>query len=141
VNDSGVWMLEVAARPIGGLCARVLRFEDGSLERLLLRHAVGEDVSDFRLAPGAHGVMMIPIPHAGVYRGVAGMEEARQIPGVEDIVITAKEGQQMLPLPEGSTYLGFLFFRGSTADEVEKGLREAHRRLQFLLPTALPVVK
>jgi len=72
---------------------------------------------------------------------VAGMEEARQIPGVEDIVITAKEGQQMLPLPEGSTYLGFLFFRGSTADEVEKGLREAHRRLQFLLPTALPVVK
>jgi predicted ATP-grasp superfamily ATP-dependent carboligase len=141
VNDSGVWMLEVAARPIGGLCARVLRFNDGSLERLLLRHAVGEDVSGFRLAPGAHGVMMIPIPHAGVYRGVVGLEEARRVPGVEDIVITAKEGQQMLPLPEGSTYLGFLFFRGPTADEVEKGLREAHQRLQFLLPAALPVVK
>jgi predicted ATP-grasp superfamily ATP-dependent carboligase len=141
VNDSGVWMLEVAARPIGGLCARVLRFDDGSLERLLLRHAVGEDVSGFHLAPGAHGVMMIPIPHAGVYRGVVGLEEARQVPGVEDIVITAKDGQQMLPLPEGSTYLGFLFFRGPTADEVEKGLREAHQRLQFLLPTALPVVK
>ena len=147
VNDSGVWMLEAAARPIGGLCARVLRFPApdrtgyGTLEYLLLRHAAGEDVSGFHLAPGAHGVMMIPIPHAGVYRGVAGMEEARQIPGVEDIVITAKEGQQMLPLPEGSTYLGFLFFRGSTADEVEKGLREAHQRLQFLLPTALPVVK
>ena len=141
VNGLGVWMLEVAARPIGGLCARVLRFNDGSLERLLLRHAVGEDVSGFHLAPGAHGVMMIPIPHAGVYRGVVGLEEARQVPGVEDIVITAKEGQQMLPLPEGSAYLGFLFFRGPTADEVEKGLREAHLRLQFLLPAALPVVK
>ena len=141
VNDSGVWMLEVAARPIGGLCARVLKFNDGSLERLLLRHAAGEDVSGFRLAPGAHGVMMIPIPHAGVYRGVVGLQEARQVPGVEDIVITAKEGQEMLPLPEGSTYLGFLFFRGPTADEVEKGLREAHQRLQFLLPAALPVVK
>jgi len=141
VNDSGVWMLEVAARPIGGLCARVLRFNVGSLERLLLRHAVGEDVSGFHLTPGAHGVMMIPIPHAGVYRGVVGLEEARRVPGVEDIVITAKEGQQMLPLPEGSTYLGFLFFRGPTADGVEKGLREAHQRLQFLLPAALPVVK
>jgi hypothetical protein len=147
VNDSGVWMLEAAARPIGGLCARVLRFPApdrtgyGTLEYLLLRHAAGEDVSGFHLAPGAHGVMMIPIPHAGVYRGVVGLEEARRVPGVEDIIITAKEGQQVLPLPEGSTYLGFLFFRGPTADEVVKGLREAHRRLQFLLPTALPVVK
>ncbi|HSP66482.1 MAG TPA: ATP-grasp domain-containing protein [Bryobacteraceae bacterium] len=143
VNGQGVWMLEVAARPIGGLCARVLRFAapDGSLEHLLLRHALGEDVSGVRLAPGAHGVMMIPIPRAGVYRGVLGLEEARRVPGVEEIVITAKEGQEMLPLPEGSTYLGFLFFRGLAADEVEKGLREAHQRLQFLLPAALPVVK
>ena len=143
VNGQGVWMLEVAARPIGGLCARVLRFAapNASLEHLLLRHALGEDVSGVRLAPGAHGVMMIPIPRAGVYRGVLGLEEARRIPGVEDIVITAKEGQEVLPLPEGSTYLGFLFFRGPTADEVEKGLREAHQRLQFLLPAALPVVK
>ena len=143
VNGQGVWMLEVAARPIGGLCARVLRFAapDGSLEHLLLRHALGEDVSGVRLASGAHGVMMIPIPRAGVYRGVLGLEEARRVPGVEEIVITAKEGQEMLPLPEGSTYLGFLFFRGLAADEVEKGLREAHQRLQFLLPAALPVVK
>jgi hypothetical protein len=143
VNGQGVWMLEVAARPIGGLCARVLRFAapNGSLEHLLLRHALGEDVSGVRLAPGAHGVMMIPIPHAGVYRGVVGLEEARRVPGVEDIIITAKEGQQMLPLPEGSAYLGFLFFRAPTADKVEKGLREAHQQLQFLLPAALPVVK
>ena len=143
VNEHGVWILEAAARPIGGLCARVLRFAAPfvTLEQLLLRHALGEDVSSAALAPGSHGVMMIPIPHAGVYRGVRGLDNARRVPGVEDIVITAKEGQEMLPLPEGSAYLGFLFFRGASADTVEKGLREAHQRLDFLLAAALPVVK
>jgi hypothetical protein len=143
VNQDGVWILEAAARPIGGLCARVLRFAAPylTLERLLLRHALGEDVVHAVLASGSHGVMMIPIPRAGVYRGVRGLEEAREVRGVEDIVITAKEGQEMLPLPEGSAYLGFLFFRGASADKVERGLREAHERLEFLLPAALPVVK
>jgi predicted ATP-grasp superfamily ATP-dependent carboligase len=143
VNQQGVWILEAAARPIGGLCARVLRFQPPypTLEQILLRHALGEDVAGATLAPGAHGVMMIPIPHAGVYRGVRGLEDARKVPGVEDIVITAKEGQEMLPLPEGSAYLGFLFFRGASADIVEKGLREAHQRLEFVLAAVLPVVK
>lgn len=143
VNKRGVWMLEAAARPIGGLCARVLRFAapDATLEQLLLRHAIGEDVSNARLASGAHGVMMIPIPHAGVYRGVQGLEDAKRIPSVEDVVITAKEGQEMFPLPEGSAYLGFLFSRGPSADIVVKGLRAAHQRLEFTLSSALPVVK
>ncbi len=143
VNEDGVWILEAAARPIGGLCARILRFAEPyrTLEHLLLRHALGEDVSSATLAPGAHGVMMIPIPHAGVYRGVRGLEDARRVPGVEDIVITAKEGQEMLPLPEGSAYLGFLFFRAAAADRVVEGLREAHLRLDFVLPAVLPVVK
>ena len=143
VNDQGVWILEAAARPIGGLCARVLRFgaPHFTLEQLLLRHALGEDVSSAALAPGSHGVMMIPIPHAGVYRGVQGLEDARRVPGVEDIVITAKEGQELLPLPEGSTYLGFLFFRDSSADLVLDGLRQVHQRLKFVFSAALPVVK
>jgi hypothetical protein len=143
VNDHGTWILEAAARPIGGLCARVLRFgaPQFTLERLLLRHALGEDVSSAALAPGSHGVMMIPIPHAGVYRGVQGLEDARRVPGVEDIVITAKEGQELLPLPEGSTYLGFLFFRDRSADLVLDGLRQVHQRLQFVFSAVLPVVK
>ena len=143
VNDHGVWILEAAARPIGGLCARVLRFAPPhlTLEQLLLRHALGEDVSNATLTPGSHGVMMIPIPHAGVYRGVQGLEDARLVPGVEDIVITAKEGQEMLPLPEGSAYLGFLFFRGDSVVLVLAGLREVHQRLKFVLSPALPVVK
>ena len=143
VNDQGVWILEAAARPIGGLCARVLRFAAPfcTLEQLLLRHALGEDVSKAVLAPGSHGVMMIPIPGAGVYRGVEGLEDARGVPGVDDIVITAKEGQELLPLPEGSTYLGFLFFRDGSADLVLDGLRQVHERLRFLFSAVLPVVK
>jgi len=143
VNDQGVWILEAAARPIGGLCSRVLRFDPPycTLEQLLLRHALGQDVVSATLAAGSHGVMMIPIPHAGVYRGVQGLEEARKVPGVEDIIITAKEGQEMLPLPEGSTYLGFLYFRGKTVDLVLEGLRQAHQRLRFVFSAALPVVK
>jgi biotin carboxylase len=143
VNEQGVWMLEAASRPIGGLCARVLRFAAPfcTLEQLLLRHALGEDISSATLASGSHGVMMIPIPHAGVYRCVQGLEEARQVPGVEDIVITAKEGQEMLPLPEGSAYLGFLFFRGLSDGVVLGGLRDAHRYLRFIFSSPLPVVK
>jgi biotin carboxylase len=143
VNDRGVWILEAAARPIGGLCARVLRFgaPHFTLEQLLLRHALGEDVSSAALAPGSHGVMMIPIPHAGVYRGVQGLEDARHVPGVEDIVITAKEGQELLPLPEGSTYLGFLFHRDSSANLVLNGLRQVHGRLRFVFSGVLPIIK
>ena len=142
VNGDGVWMLEVAARPIGGLCSRVLKFSGGkSLEEVILRHAVGEDVSDARLEPGAHAVMMIPIPRAGVYTDVAGMETARSVDGIEDIVVTAKPGQAMLPLPEGASYLGFIFARAETAERAVQALRDAHARLRFDFAEILPVVK
>jgi biotin carboxylase len=142
VNESGVWMLEVAARPIGGLCSRALRFEPGlSLENIILRHALGENVRDTRLEAGAHGVMMIPIPGAGVYTGVEGVEAARTVDGIEDVVITAKEGQTLVPLPEGASYLGFIFARGVSADAVTLTLRESHSRLKFQLSKALPVVR
>jgi hypothetical protein len=142
VNGEGVWMLEVAARPIGGLCSRVLRFEGGmTLEEVVLRHSLGENVSDVRLASGAHGVMMIPIPRPGVYTGVEGLEDARSVAGIEDVVITAKEGQTLVPLPEGASYLGFIFSRARAAAQVERALREAHSRLEFRLLRALPVVR
>jgi len=145
VNEAGVWMLEAAARPIGGLCSRALRFRlrrrSLGLEELLLRHALGEDVSSAQLARGGHAVMMIPIPQAGVYQGVEGLEEARSVPGITDVVITAKEGQLLEPLPEGSSYLGFIFARASTPGGAESALRQSHRYLRFLLTPALPVVR
>ncbi len=141
VNDSGVWMLEVAARPIGGLCSRVLRFFGGkSLEEIILRHAVGER-SNETLEDGAHAVMMIPIPRAGIYIDASGIDDARTVEGIEDIVVTAKQGQEMLPLPEGASYLGFIFARAETPGLAVKALRNAHSHLQFEFASKLPVVK
>jgi len=140
VNESGVWMLEVAARPIGGLCARALRFGEGMpVEELILRHALGEDISQLGLSLPASGVMMIPIPRGGVYRDVAGLDEARAMQGIEDVVITAKVGQLLVPLPEGAAYLGFIFARGPNPQDVERSLRAAHAALHFEIATALPV--
>jgi hypothetical protein len=146
VNDGGVWMLEIAARPIGGLCSGVLRFDmgenrDGStLEEILLMHAAGVDVSDARLESGGHAVMMIPIPRAGVYQGVQGMDRARAVEGIADVMITAKEGQMMLPLPEGASYLGFIFGNAESPVKAEEAIRKSHACLQFEFSTALPVI-
>jgi formate-dependent phosphoribosylglycinamide formyltransferase (GAR transformylase) len=136
VNPRGVWMLEVAARPIGGLCARVLP----RLEELILRHAAGEDVSSIPMSTTAAGVMMIPIPREGIYVAVEGQDEARSMPDIEDIIITAKQGQKLVPLPEGNSYLGFIFARGHSPETVEQALRASHQRLRFEIATALPVV-
>ena len=111
------------------------------LEELLLRHAVGEDISALHLADAASGVMMIPIPRAGVYEDVAGVEEARAVSGVDDVIVTAKVGQLLVPLPEGASYLGFIFARGSDAAEVERALRLAHARLKFQIAMALPTMR
>jgi biotin carboxylase len=136
VNSRGVWMLEVAARPIGGLCARVLP----GLEDLILRHAAGEDASDIAMPAPAAGVMMIPIPREGIYVDVEGMEQARSMPGIEDVIVTAKQGQKLIPLPEGASYLGFIFARAETPDAAEQALRSSHRELRFEIATALPVI-
>jgi hypothetical protein len=138
VNQTGVWVLEVAARPIGGLCARTLRFDRGvPLEELILRHATGEDVSRATLSDLASGVMMIPIPQGGIYQGVSGVEEASAVPDVVEVAITAKQGHKILPLPEGSSYLGFIFARSESPESVEQALRRAHEALRFQISTAL----
>jgi phosphoribosylaminoimidazole carboxylase (NCAIR synthetase) len=136
VNTTGVYVLEVAPRPIGGLCARALRFHDMSwapvtLEEVLLLHSIGEDISTFTPSTEASGVMMIPIPRRGVYRGVRGVDKAVAIPGIDDVRITAKADELLLPLPEGRSYLGFIFARGKDPGAVEQSLREAHAALTF----------
>jgi hypothetical protein len=114
--------------------------ESVSLEELLLRHAVGEDVSGYLREPRASGVMMIPIPQRGVYRGVEGVEDARTVAGIEDVQITAKPDVTLVPLPEGKSYLGFIFARAGTASAVVAALRAAHERLAFQIDRELPVV-
>lgn len=164
LHEGNPVMLEMAGRPIGGLCARALRFtsETGrrqvapngtrmkngsrgaggkiSLEELILRHASGENVERWQREQLAAGVMMIPIPQAGIYEGVAGEESAARIPGVEAIEITAKLRHKLVPLPEGASYLGFIFARGNSPEFVENALRRAHSELKFEISPELKVV-
>ncbi len=142
VNDEGAWLVEIAGRSIGGLCSQTLRFAqtaDASLEELILRQALGLSIDDFERERGAGGVMMIPIPAAGVLVGVHGLEAAQAVPGIEKIEITARVNYPVTPLPEGESYLGFIFARASTPAAAEAALREAHQRLRFEIEPPLPL--
>ena len=131
-NAAGPWIIEMAARSIGGLCGRTLSFGVGiSLEELVLRHALGLPDDGERAGASASGVMMIPIPRAGVLEAVRGVESARAVDGIVDVTISAHLGQRLVPLPEGSRYLGFLFSRAEDPARAEAALREAHGRLEF----------
>jgi biotin carboxylase len=141
VNENGPWVLEIAPRPIGGLCSRALRFgaDRISLEELLLRDALGMPGGDAEREIEASGVMMIPVPQSGVFDGVEGIEAAESVAGVTEIQITARLHDYVAAWPEGSSYLGFIFARGDSAAEVEAALREAHGRMNFRLSPRLPV--
>ena len=133
-NDEGVFLLEIAARSIGGRCSRALRFGAGaSLEELILRQGIGEGGALPARERAAAGIMMIPIQRAGVLREVANLDKARAVAGIENIDITIATGQPLVPLPEGHRYLGFIFARGKSPDTVEAALREAHRRIEVLV--------
>jgi hypothetical protein len=168
VNEFGVFVLEIAARPIGGLCARALRFLDLdaarangpagntgspgaalsgalggagvlSLEELLLRHALGESLAPYAREGAASAVMMVPVPGRGRYRRTDGIEAARAVPGVDEVVIAAKDGQMFVPLPEGHSYPGFIFARGALPEDAVRAVRAAHAQLHIVLDTALPL--
>jgi len=141
VNDQGPWIVELAGRSIGGLCSKTLRFgTDATLEELILRQAYGMEVASLSRAGAAGGVMMIPIPGTGLLKRVDGLAEAAAVPGVEEIDITAQLNYPIVPLPEGDSYLGFIFARGATPEAVEAALREAHGRLRFRIQPAIPLL-
>lgn len=145
INDHGVWPIDIAARPIGGLCAGALRFvvpgepEKIGLEELLLRHALDMGVADAQRESAASGVMMIPVPQSGILEQVDGQDEARGTTGVTSLEITARIHDYIAAWPEGSSYLGFLFARADNPGEVENALRKAHGKLKFVLTPRLPV--
>jgi biotin carboxylase len=132
VNEQGPWLIELAARSIGGLCSRSLMFEDGrSLEELIISHALKEPIGCVNREKLASGVMMIPIPKAGILKSVEGDIDARALKHVKDLQISIKIGQKLTPLPEGKQYLGFIFAKAESPLEVQASLREAHSRLRF----------
>lgn len=134
INDAGPWLIELAARSIGGLCSRTLSFGTGmSLEEIILRHALGWPIASLERERPAAGVMMIPIPRGGVLERVNGIETARAVPGIVDVTISMHQGQRIVPLPEGSAYLGFIFSRAATPALAEASLRRAHALLDFAI--------
>jgi predicted ATP-grasp superfamily ATP-dependent carboligase len=145
INKDGVWPIEVAPRPIGGLCARALRFclnasnEEIGLEELLLCHALKLPGSDAPPETHASCVMMIPVPKSGVLESVSGVEAARATHRITELIITARLQDYIAAWPEGSSYLGFLFARGNSPEEVEQAIREAHKKLHFRITPRLPV--
>jgi len=141
VNDEGPWVLEVAPRPIGGLCSRALRFgqEKISLEELLIRQALDLGGSDVMREEDASGVMMIPVPRNGIFEGVDGIEQAEKVPGVTEIRITARLHDYVAAWPDGSSYLGFIFARASEPAQAESALRAAHAQLKFRFSPRLAV--
>jgi biotin carboxylase len=139
LHDGEAWIVEIAARTIGGDCARLLSFGAGrTLEELVLRHALGWPL-DLKSPSGAAGVLMIPTPGAGTLRRVEGVLAARQVPGIDDLMIAVREGYELTPLPEGGTYLGFMFAHADTPAEVEDALRTAHAHLNVVIAPTIPV--
>jgi ATP-grasp domain/L-amino acid ligase C-terminal domain 2 len=145
INEEGVWPIEVAPRPIGGLCSRALRFSLDSqekpigLEELLLRHALELPGADTPREDFASGVMMIPVPRSGILEGVTGEEAARSTTGITELIVTARLHDYIAAWPEGSSYLGFLFAKGNDPREVERAIRAAHQKLAFTITSRMPV--
>jgi hypothetical protein len=141
VNEAGPWIVEIAGRSIGGLCSQTLRFGAGaSLEELILRQACGLEIESLQRQGRAGGVMMIPIPGAGLLKRVEGCGAAEAVPLIESVVITARIDYPILPLPEGESYLGFIFARGDTPEAVEAALRQAHSKLHFEIVPHIPLI-
>lgn len=142
VNQAGVWVVEIAGRSIGGLCSATLRFgpASASLEELVLRQAVGLPIASFEREHASRGVMMIPIPARGLLRGVHGVAAAEAVPGIESVEITARLKYPVTPLPEGDSYLGFIFAHGDDPAQVEAALRQAHGLLQFEIEPEIRLV-
>jgi len=132
-------ILEIASRTIGGDCARLLRFGTGqTLEDLVISHAVGRPLS-LNLPEGAAGVLMLPIVEGGILRRVEGITQARAVPWIEDVVIAVREGYELVPLPEGATYLGFIFARAPTPAAAEAALRDAHAKLKVVVAPKMAI--
>jgi len=133
INENGVWILEVAARTIGGLCGRLLSLGTGhSLEELVLLHAMGLRV-EVKTVDTAAGVLMIPIPGAGILKRVEGLLAAQRIPFIKELSIEVRDGYELIPLPEGNSYLGFIFAEAPTVKEAEQALRNAHDCLNIVI--------
>lgn len=144
VDGDDIVVLEVAPRPIGGLCARAIPVvapdrSTCSLEDVLLAHALGQPLDHYGHQALASGVLMVPVPVSGRFREVEGVEAVRAMPWVTGVEITARPGTMLEALPEGGTYPGFVFAQGAQPDDVIATLRAASRRLRLVVDRAVAI--
>ncbi len=133
-NKEGAWLIELAARPIGGRCSAALKFGDGvTLEELIVRHALGMALPALEREARPSGVMMIPVPRSGTLRAIRGQTEAARAPGIDAVQVTVAPGQTLVAWPEGSRYVGFIFAHGDTPQLAEAALRAAHQQLELVI--------
>jgi hypothetical protein len=133
-NEQGVWLIELAARPIGGRCSAALRFGEGvTLEEIIVRHALGMDLPPLEREARPSGVMMIPVPRSGTLRAIRGQTDAARVPGIDAVQLTVAPGQTLVAWPEGSRYMGFIFAHGDAPQMVEAALRAAHERIELVI--------
>ena len=141
INAHGIFLIEIAPRTIGGLCSRIIKFAAHTpLEELVIRHALGENIDNLFVPFRAAGVMMIPIPRHGILHEVHGLQKARMTPGVSEVQMTIEPGNMIVPLPEGNSYLGFIFATGHSTASVEHSLRAAAAVLDFRIKPALGTI-
>jgi len=133
-NKDGAWLIELAARPIGGRCSAALKFGDGvTLEELIVRHALGMPLPSLEREARPSGVMMLPVPHSGTLRAIRGQTEAARVPGIDAVQVTVAPGQTLVAWPEGSRYVGFIFAHGDTPELAEAALRAAHQQIELVI--------
>ncbi len=136
IDKRGAWILEVACRTIGGDCARSLDQDDFNLEEMTLALAMGKTIHT-QPPKDARGVMMIPITQGGILRRVEGLSAAQKVEHIETVDITIRDGHELIPLPEGNQYPGYIFARAKTPEAVIKALREAYSKLNFVVAPAI----
>lgn len=132
LTDKGVFLLEMASRTIGGQCAQIIEYVIGvPLEELIIQMMCLESVKLTRSSDHA-GVLMIPIRQKGILKRVEGLLQARQVNHITNLEIHIQPGYELVPLPQGNSYLGFIFARAKTFGDTLESLREAHTKLRFI---------
>lgn len=140
IDERDAWILEVASRTIGGECSRSLDMgEYFNLEEFVISLAIDKPLTA-RTVDEARGVMMIPIKERGILRHVEGLRDARGVTNVVNVDILVHPGHELVPLPEGNQYPGYIFARGQSPGEVVSALREAHSQLNFVVAPVFKLV-
>ncbi len=139
IDERDIWILEVASRTIGGDCARMLDNKNFSIEELAISLAIDAPIKA-ELPDQARGVMMIPIKEKGLLKRVEGLLAARDVPHIDQVEMIIPPGHEMIPLPEGNQYSGYIFASGQTPEQVTAAIKQAYAKLKFVTAPVFNIV-